>query len=74
MIWIVIRKMFINKSFTKNKAAINGKTVQIYGWISRPRFTFSKIHPLRDVAFSADCLTSFKTLKILTVGLKNGFR
>ena len=32
-----------------------------------------KIHPLRDAAFGADCLTSVKILKILTVGLKNGF-
>ena len=27
MIWIVIGEMFINQSFTKNKAVINGKTV-----------------------------------------------
>ena len=29
MIWIVIVKMFINQSFTKFKAVINGKTVQM---------------------------------------------
>ena len=73
MIWIVIGKMIINQSFNKNKDVINGKTVQIYGWISQQRFTISKnkkIHPLRDAAFGADCLTSFKMLKIITVGLK----
>ena len=62
--------MFINQSFTKTKALINGKTVQIYGWISQPRFTISKIHPLRDAAFGADCLTPFRILKIMRVGLK----
>ena len=31
---------------------------------------YQKIHQLRDAAFGADCLTSFKILKILTVGLK----
>ena len=51
---------------------MNGKTVQIYGWIAQPRY--QKIHPLRDAAFGADCLTSsYKILKIITVGLKNGF-
>ena len=51
---------------------INGKTVQIYGSIlSQPRFTISKIHPLRDAAFGADCLTPLKILKIVMVGLKN---
>ena len=34
--------MFVNQSFTKNKAVINGKTVQIYGLVSQPRFTISK--------------------------------
>ena len=28
--WIVIGKMFTNQSFTENKAAINGKTVQMH--------------------------------------------
>ena len=42
MIWIVIGKMFISQSFTKNKAVINGKAVQIYLWISQSRFTLSK--------------------------------
>ena len=42
MIWTVIGKMFINQSFAKNKTVINGKTVQIYGWISQSRFTISK--------------------------------
>ena len=31
--------MSTNQSFTENKAAINGKRVQICGWISQPRFT-----------------------------------
>ena len=39
IIWIVIGKMFINQSFTENKAVINGKTVQIFSSISQPRFT-----------------------------------
>ena len=29
-----------------------------------------KIHPLRDAAFGADCSTSFKIFKIITVGFK----
>ena len=33
LIWIVIGKVFINQSFTKTKAVINGKTVQINIWI-----------------------------------------
>ena len=32
-----------------------------------------KLHLLRDAAFGADWLTSFKILKITTIGLKNGF-
>ena len=39
------------------------------GYLSRD-LLYQKIHPLRDAAFGADCLTSFKTLKIITVGLK----
>ena len=42
------------------------------GYLSRD-LLYQKIHPLRDAAFSADCLTSFKILKIITVRLKNGF-
>ena len=34
---------------------------------------FQKIHPFRDAAFGADCLTPFRILKIIIVGLKNGF-
>ena len=34
---------------------------------------YQKIPPLRDAAFGADCLIPFKILKIITVGLKNGF-
>ena len=66
--------MFISQSFTKNKAVINGKAVQIYGWIYQPRFTISKIYSLLDAAFDADCLTPFRILKIITVGLKMDFR
>ena len=42
MIWIVIGKMFIDQSLTNNKAVVNGKTVQMYGWISQPRLAISK--------------------------------
>ena len=42
------------------------------GYLSRDLLS-QKIHPLRDAAFGADCLASFKILKIVTVGLKNGF-
>ena len=42
------------------------------GYLSRD-LLYQKIHPLRDAALGADCLTSFKILKILTVGLKNRF-
>ena len=59
MIWIVLGKMFINQYFTKNKAVINGKTVQIYGWISQPRFAISKNRSVTSAAFGADCLTPF---------------
>ena len=34
---------------------------------------YQKIHVLGDVAFGADCLTPFRILKIIIVGLKNGF-
>ena len=33
---------------------------------------YQNIHPLRDTAFGADCLTLFRILKIITVSLKNG--
>ena len=42
------------------------------GYLSRDLLD-QKIHPLRDTAFGADCLTPFRILKIITVGLKNGF-
>ena len=38
------------------------------GYLSRD-LLYQKIHPLRDAAFGADCLTSVKILKIITVGL-----
>ena len=34
---------------------------------------YQKIHPLRDAAFGADCLAPFRILKIIILGLKNGF-
>ena len=34
---------------------------------------YQNIHPLRDAAFGADCLTPFRILKIIIVDLKNGF-
>ena len=42
------------------------------GYLSRDSL-YQKIHPLRDAAFGADCLTPLRILKIITVGLKNGF-
>ena len=44
----------------------------IDGYLSRD-LLYQKINPLRHAAFDADCLTSLKILKIITVGLKNGF-
>ena len=34
---------------------------------------YQKIHPLRDAAFGADCLTPFRILIIIIVVLKNEF-
>ena len=31
---------------------------------------YQRIHPLRDAAFGADCLTPFRIFKITIVGLK----
>ena len=31
---------------------------------------YQKIHPLQDAAFGADCLTPFRILEIIIVGLK----
>ena len=39
------------------------------GYLSR-YLLYQKIHPLRDAAFGADCLTSFKIFKVITFGLK----
>ena len=44
----------------------------IDGYLSRGLLC-QTIHPLRDAAFGADCLTPFKILKILIFGLRNGF-
>ena len=41
----------------------------IYGYLSRD-VLYQKIHSLRDAAFDADCLTPYRILKIITVGLK----
>ena len=43
----------------------------IDGYLKR-RFTILKIHPLRDAAFGADCLTPFRISKVIIVSLKNG--
>ena len=63
--------MFINQFFTRNKAVINGKKVQVYmdGYLSRD-LQYQQIHPLRDAAFGADWLTPLRILKIITIGLK----
>ena len=42
------------------------------GYIKR-EILYQKIHPLRDATFGADCLTPLRILKIIPVGLKNGF-
>ena len=42
------------------------------GYLSRD-LLYQENYPLRYAAFGADYLISFKNLKILTVGLKNGF-
>ena len=56
-----------------NKAVINGETVQnAVPYLSRD-LIYQENHPLRDAVFSADCLTSFRILKITIVGLKNEF-
>ena len=67
----------VGVTLTENKAVINGETVQIImkyvlSYVSRD-LIYQKIDPLRDVSFGADCLTPFRILKIITVGLKYGF-
>ena len=42
------------------------------GYLSRD-LLYQRIHQLRDAAVGTDCLTSLRILKIITVGLKNGF-
>ena len=62
--------MCTNQSFTENKAVINGETVKnIVPYLSRD-LVYQKIHPLRDAAFGEDCITPFRILKIIIVGLK----
>ena len=56
MIWSVIERMFINQSIAKNKAVINGKTVQIYEWISQPRFIISKHESVIEKMLSINLL------------------
>ena len=43
----------------------------IDGYLSQD-LIYQKIHQLRDAAFGAYCLTPFRILKIITVGLKIG--
>ena len=38
------------------------------GYLSRD-LLYQKIHQLRDAAFGVDCLTPFRILKIITIGL-----
>ena len=70
LIWVVIGKTFTNQSFPKNKAVINGETVQIYRWISAPRFDISKNPFVRRCSNFKDCLTPLRILKCIGVGLK----
>ena len=35
-----------------------------------PYSIYQKVHPLRDAAFDADCLTPLRILKIIIVSLK----
>ena len=42
------------------------------GYLSQDSL-YQKIHPLRDAAFGAGYLTPFRILKVIIVGLKNGF-
>ena len=72
MIWLAIGKVFINQSFTKNKAVIDGKWYKYMDGYPSQDLLYQKIYPLPDAAFGADCLTSFKILKII-ISLKNGF-
>ena len=44
----------------------------IDGYLSRD-LPYQKLHPLRDAAFSTDCLTPLRILKIITVDLEHGF-
>ena len=39
------------------------------GYLRRDLF-YRKIHPLRDPAFGADCVTPLRILKIITIGLE----
>ena len=42
------------------------------GYLSQD-LPYQKNHPVQDAAFGADCFTPLRILKIITVGLKNGF-
>ena len=51
---------------------INGKQYKyLDGNLSRD-LIYQKIHPLAGAAFDADCLTPFRILKIIIVGLNMG--
>ena len=63
MFWIVIEKMFINQYFTKNKAVINGKKVEIYGLISHSRFTLLKNPSVTRCMIWCRLFNSFKNFK-----------
>ena len=54
-------------------AVINGKNCTNTWMDITAEIYYIKIHPSRDAAFGADCLTPLRILKIITVGLKNGF-
>ena len=60
--------MFTNRSFTENKAVINGEMVRMCCSISHPRFNISKNPSV--TRFGADCLTPSRILKIKIVGLQ----
>ena len=67
IIWIVIGKVFTNQSFTENRAVINGKWYKYIDEHLSRDLLHQKLHPLRDAAFDADCLTPLRILKIITI-------
>ena len=63
MIWKVIGKMFVNQSFAKNKAVINGKRYKYMDEYLCRDLLYQKIYPLRDAAFGTDCSNSFQNFE-----------